>query len=433
MPITGVCPECGCKFQAPDKLLGREVKCPKCALRIELTPAEEPDAGRWFVQSGDGQQHGPVSREKLDALLAAGRLDGFCRVRAEDSDDWQWAEELYPELASTDEPEADDEELAPPEPSRPEPSQPEPRVVRCPDCGKTVSIRADQCPHCGCPAEGIWDQAAQADRQPELPVGLSGLPAVQPATQPVAPPPARDVVSQSLGIGSIILGILGLSTFCMPIVSIPLVGIGLVLGIVGIVMSASRKTSGIGYPITGTAICVVVLAPMIIFMTLVGTGVYALSRALDADQVESVVAEFIPEEVVELPEEPDDPTLEELRAYAWEVSAAMAKKVDNYYRQAHMAASLITSTKETSEMIQALAGGDLDAIPDSVPAAPLETLTGSYESQYKALYAECGKHLGENIHKDEKDTSKILEVGQKWAEDKIAAYDKQLGKQLGLE
>ena len=362
MPITGVCPECGCRFQAPDKLLGREVKCPKCAVRIELTPAEESDAGPWYVQSGDGQQHGPVSREKLDALLASGRLDGFCRVRAEDSDEWQWAEDLYPELASTAGSHTDNEDLAPPEPSRPGPPKPEPRVVRCPDCGKTVSTRADQCPHCGCPASVLQKTPPLVDDSSAAPTTADGK---------------RKWVK-------------------------PLVICG---------VSAAVVLACIG----GAVIW------------------WAVNKARQVhDQVESVVAEFIPEEI-ELPEEPTAPTLEELRAYAREVSAAMAKKVDNYYRQAHMAASLITSTKETSQMIQALAGGDLDAIPDSVPATPLEIINDSYKSQYESLRAECVKYLAENIKADEKDTSKIKEAAEEWAEAKQAAFDKQLGKQLGLE
>jgi uncharacterized protein DUF4339 len=356
MPITGVCPECGCKFQAPDKLLGREVKCPKCAVRIELTPAQEPDAERWCVQSSDGQQHGPVSRKKLDALAAAGRLDSFCRVRAEDSDEWQWAEDLYPELASTAGSQADDEDLAPPEPSRPEPPKPEPRVVRCPDCGKTVSTRADQCPHCGCPASVLQQTPPLVDDSSAVPTSVDGN-----------------------------------ASWVIPLV-------------IGGVSAA------------------VVLA------CIVGTVVWwAVKKAGQVqNQVESVVQELVGEEI-ELPEEPAAPTLEELRAYAREVSATMAKKVDSYYRQAHMATSLISSTKETSELIQALAGGDLDAIPDSVPA------NESYESQYESLFMECVEYLGENIRADEKDTSKILQAAEKWAETKQAAFDKQLSKQLGLE
>ena len=364
MPITGVCPECGCKFQAPDKLLGREVKCPKCGIRIELTPAEESDAHGWYVQRGDGRQHGPVSREKLDALLAAGRLDGFCRIRAEDSDDWQWAEDLYPELASAGESRTDDGDLAPPEPSQPkppksEPPKPEPRVVRCPDCGKTVSTRADQCPHCGCPAGLLRQAPPLADDSSAAPTTLVG------------------------------------------------------------------KRNWVKPLVIGGVSAAVVLACM------AGGAVWwAVNKARQVqDQVQSVIGELVPEEVVELPEAPagNAPTLEELRAYAQEVSVAMAKKVDGYYRQAHMATSLISSTEQTSQMLQALAGGDLDAIPDSLPA------NESYESQYESLYLECAQYLGENIQADEKDTSKILETAQKWAEAKQAAFDKQLGKQLGLE
>ena len=332
------------------------MKCPKCAVRIELIAAQEPDADRWFVQSGDGQQHGPVSKEKLDALLAAGRLDGFCRVRAEDSDDWQWAEDLYPELASTAGSDADNEDLAPPEPK---PSKPEPRVVRCPDCGKTVSTRADQCPHCGCPTSRLQTAPLLEDSS-------------------AAPVPVKE--KRSLAKPLLIAG----------------------------------------------------LSTVVVLVCIGGAAVWWAMNKVEQvlDPMESIVAELIPEEVVvELPKPPpnESPTLEELRAYAREVSEAMAKKVDGYYRQAHMATSLISSTAETSKMIQALAGGDLDAIPDSAPAAK------PYESQYKSLFMECAKYLGDNIRADEKDSSKILEVAEKWAAAKQAAFDKQLVKQIGLE
>lgn len=358
MPITGVCPECGCTFQAPDKLLGREVKCPKCAVRIELTPAEEPDAeqevdaNRWYVQTGDGKQHGPVSREKLDALLAAGRLDGFCRIRTEDADDWQWAEDLYPELASATPNQTDNEALAPPEP----PKKPDPRLVRCPDCGKKVSVRADQCPHCGCPANVLQQTPPLVD---------------DPSGGPTAGAGNRNWVK-------------------------PLV------------------------------ICGVSAAVLLVCTT--GAVIWWAMKAARQvqEQVETVVGELVPEEVIELPEAPTAPTLDELRAYAREVSDAMAKKVDASYRRAHMLESFIASSKENSEMLQALAGGDLDVL-DSVPT------TESYKSQYKALYAECVKYLGENIKADEEDTSKILKTAEEWAEAKQAPIEKLLGKQLGLE
>ena len=364
MPITGVCPSCGCRFQAPDKLLGREVKCPKCAVRIGLTPADE-SAARWYVQSGDGQQHGPVSKEKLDALLAAGRLDGFCRVRPEDSDDWRWAEDMFPELSATAGSRTDRPNLAPPEasqPPRPEPPKPEPRLVRCPDCGKTVSTRADQCPHCGCPASVLQQTPPLVDDS------SAGRSTVDEKRRWVKP----------LVIGG--------------------VSAALVLICVG-----------------GTVLWLTVNK----------------ARQIQ-DPVELAVGDSVPEKI-ELPQEPAAPTPEELEAYTQEVSAAMAKEVDGYYQQAHMATSLIASSKEASRMLQALAGGDLDAIPDSIPATPVQAAADSYESQYESLLADCIKYLEENIRPDEKDSSRIRDTAEKWAEAKKAAFDKQLEKQLGLE
>lgn len=335
------------------------MQCPKCAERIELIADQEADADRWFVQSGDGQQHGPVSKEKLDALLAAGRLDGFCRVRTEDSDDWLWAEDLYPELASTAGSDADAEDLAPPEPK---PSKPEPRVVRCPDCGKTVSTRADQCPHCGCPTSRLQTAPLLEDSS-------------------AAPVPVKE--KRSLAKPLLIAG----------------------------------------------------LSTVVVLVCIVGAAVWWAMNKVEQvlDPMESIVAELVPElvpeEVIELPEPPPGkaPSLEELRAYSREVSTAMAKKVDAHYRQKHSITSIVSSTADYTQLIQALSGSGLDAIPDKAPAPK------PYESQYKALYAECVKFLAENIRADEKDFSKILEAAEKWAEGKQAVSAEQLGKQLGLE
>ncbi len=141
---------------------------------------------------------------------------------------------------------------------------------------------------------------------------------------------------------------------------------------------------------------------------------------------------MVPDEV-ELPEEPVAPTLDELRAYAREVSEVMAKKVDDHYRTAHLYTSAISSTKDSSKLMQALAIDGLDALDDTELVESVETIAKPYESQYKSLYLECCKHLGDNTSADEKDTSKILELAEKWADAKIAASDEQLGEQISLE
>ena len=63
--------------------------------------------------------------------------------------------------------------------------------------------------------------------------------------------------SNSLGIASIILGILAFLICWIPfvgVISILLGGIGAILGIIGLVLSMKRSGSGIGYPIAGLAI-----------------------------------------------------------------------------------------------------------------------------------------------------------------------------------
>ena len=130
MPIHGQCPGCGRKFQAPDKLSGKRVKCPNCSAVIQLghgdqqravrqstsgqeasptpTPPEQPSQkkAQWYVKTAAGEQLGPMGKAQVDALVAEGRLDGFCHLRREDWQQWKWAEAVYPQFALPAESEA---------------------------------------------------------------------------------------------------------------------------------------------------------------------------------------------------------------------------------------------------------------------------------------------------------------------------------------
>jgi predicted Zn finger-like uncharacterized protein len=120
VPIVIQCPHCRRRFRVPDKYAGKRVKCPKCegtiAIRAvgELSPEElaagdkatreeveshEPTAGRWFLQTEDSQQYGPVSKTELDAWLSEGRIDASCQLLCEGWKQWKWADEVYAELA----------------------------------------------------------------------------------------------------------------------------------------------------------------------------------------------------------------------------------------------------------------------------------------------------------------------------------------------
>lgn len=69
-------------------------------------------------------------------------------------------------------------------------------------------------------------------------------------------------VAHSLGIASVILGILGLLVCWVPLVGLlgsPLSALGLVLGLVGLIIAAVRRGAGIGFPIAGSAISTLAL------------------------------------------------------------------------------------------------------------------------------------------------------------------------------
>jgi ssDNA-binding Zn-finger/Zn-ribbon topoisomerase 1 len=369
---------------------GKRVKCPNCSapLRIERAegrvspqkPAVEntgeeaslesegspPTAQTkddWYVQTGDGEHHGPVAKTQLDKLAAAGRLDGFCRIRRGDWKSWRWAEDVYPQLASS--PESDSEDRRPAGKTRPDREAPvptsEPRLVTCPDCGKTVSRRASQCPNCGCPAVILTRQ--------EPP-------------QQAAPP----------------------------------------------VVSAEKRPlrrRPVFWFATGGALVALVL------VTMASIWAWNKWRAVNrvVEQVETLVGD------VDQP--PPEPTgevvsIEVLQRYMREASAEWAKKVDDYHRQAYLATSLIGQTKETADLIQALAGGDLNAIPDATPVDPKKAASASYQSKYDSLYEECYRYLVKNVPPEKASRSSVWDTAQRWHDAKKAALDKELEKLLGL-
>ena len=126
-------------------------------------------------------------------------------------------------------------------------------------------------------------QIVEVQRQPIQPVEARRVP---PPTVNIQTQPTR---SNSLGIASLILGILAFLICWIPfvaIVSMPLSGLGLVLGLIGIVLALTRSGYGIGFPIAGSAISALAL----IIATVMGFGMFvATSGALSdiADEMET--------------------------------------------------------------------------------------------------------------------------------------------------
>jgi predicted Zn finger-like uncharacterized protein len=136
VPIDIQCQLCGSKFHVEDRLAGKRVKCAKCSgvFSIPVTPVmpdgppgdtkpllpapaikqpsqargtEQPAvkrqpalvAGNWYLQTQEGDQYGPVSKNDLDNWVAEGRIDAACQVLCEGWEQWKWAEEVYPQLS----------------------------------------------------------------------------------------------------------------------------------------------------------------------------------------------------------------------------------------------------------------------------------------------------------------------------------------------
>lgn len=105
----------------------------------------------WFYLRGS-QIHGPLTAAQLREYALAGKVASTDHVRRGGGGNWVSATKvkgLFDPLP------------APPHYSVPEVvedipvdiAEPDinPRLISCPDCGRSVSKKASQCPHCGCP------------------------------------------------------------------------------------------------------------------------------------------------------------------------------------------------------------------------------------------------------------------------------------------
>jgi len=144
MPIEVFCESCQKKLRVPDTAAGKRIKCPKCQGVINVpagdaavagaatpaiptpsrlankssgsinvpklsTPAPTPKSSvklpskapveQWYVQTEDGQQYGPVTRQELDQWYAEGRVTTDTQLLRDGSEQWQWASDLFPDLA----------------------------------------------------------------------------------------------------------------------------------------------------------------------------------------------------------------------------------------------------------------------------------------------------------------------------------------------
>lgn len=373
MPITVQCESCGGRFQAPEKLAGKQVKCPRCSGRITVTatapkphaekaapeptalpPAPTPPqalANAWYVLTTDDEQLGPISRSELDSLVGQGRLDTFCRVRQDGWDQWRWLEDVFPELAGG-------EETAGVDPQRLQP---------CPDCGQAVSRRASQCPHCGCPV-------AEASSHPPL-------------------------------------------------------GVGVRLRSSGAVLRddqrARRRKKFIAIGAGSATVALMLIA-------LAGWRVWRSLQKVPENLLRQVVEEPLP---VTPPPRVDQGTFDEWCGEAANAMAKrideLQRKVHNanaMLTQARANVDLLTALAEPDPF------GEKSNKEDSPLNAAAEP--EPYESQYEPLRAECLSYILEHVSPDNADRDAVWDAAKSWADDKETPLgedlEKQLQEQLGL-
>ncbi len=126
MSIECRCDNCNKRYRLKDHYAGKTVRCPNCREPVQVPAAEEPApmpvvepeppqrkpprtrkppkrrevARQWYVTMEDETQYGPVDKEELDSWVADGSVTAECQVLRDGDPEWQWAGDVYPELAA---------------------------------------------------------------------------------------------------------------------------------------------------------------------------------------------------------------------------------------------------------------------------------------------------------------------------------------------
>jgi hypothetical protein len=127
------------------------------------------------------------------------------------------------------------------------------------------------------PAEPPPAYAPRELRQPLEQGHYRGAPVINIAT------PRR---GSSLGVASLVLGIIAFLICWIPLVNllgVPLSGLGLLLGLIGLIVALTRGGASIGYPIAGSAICGLALFIAISMTGALVQGINSASTALAKD------------------------------------------------------------------------------------------------------------------------------------------------------
>jgi len=91
----------------------------------------------------------------------------------------------------------------------------------------------------------------------------------------------KSQASNSLGISSLVVGILSFFVCWIPVIGFSLGGLGVVLGGIGLFMAMTRKGSGAGYAIAGTAVSSIAVITGVVFMIMTAAAVQVASDTVE--------------------------------------------------------------------------------------------------------------------------------------------------------
>lgn len=168
----------------------------------------------------------------------------------------------------------------------------------CGQCGNRIRVsdeaagKRGKCNKCGVVVKVPYPIATQrtvqafVDEPPPVRYTPQPPPLMQAVSVEVNVPPPRPHTS-SLGIASLILGILAFVICWIPLLGIigwPLAILGVVLGGIGFLVAIVRRGRGIGFPIAGMAVCGLAL---VISFTMTDSLVKALGRSSRSSAVDA--------------------------------------------------------------------------------------------------------------------------------------------------
>jgi hypothetical protein len=148
--------------------------------------------------------------------------------------------------------------------------------------GKTVT-----CPKCKSPIKVPLASTAEAETVAEAIITSKRIPHVLPLDEdynegvPVRRPRATSgTAAHSLGIASLVLGILAFIVSLIPcagIIGLPIGGLALVLGIAGFIVALCRQGRGIGFPIAGSGVSMLAIIIALFWIGLLGTASHSIN------------------------------------------------------------------------------------------------------------------------------------------------------------